>query len=77
MPVVIEIIIFAFYTFIFTACLLEALFPKWCWKTFESWKATKEPSKAYFFRNRVAGILGMVIILLLALAPTLIAYFDR
>jgi len=77
MPIAITIILFAFYAVIFAACLLEALFPKWCWKTFESWKAAKEPSKAYFFRNRVAGIIGMVIITVVALAPTLIAYFDR
>ena len=77
MPIAITIIIFVFYAFIFIACLLEALFPKWCWKTFESWKATKEPSKAYFLRMRIAGIIGMVIITAIALAPTLIAYFDR
>ncbi len=70
-------IVYAFYFIIFIACLLEALFPKWCWKTFESWKATKEPSKAYFLRNRVAGIIGMVIVTAIALAPTLIAYFDK
>lgn len=71
------IIVFIFFATIFVACLLEALFPKWCWKTFESWKATKEPSEAYFLRNRVAGISGMVIITAIALAPTLITYFDK
>ncbi len=80
MPVPVKavtIIAFVFYFVIFVACLLEALFPKWCWKTFESWKATKEPSKAYFLRKRVAAIVGMVIITAIALAPTLIAYFDK
>lgn len=77
MPVAITIIIFAFYAFIFIACLLEALFPRWCCKIFESWKATKEPSKAYFIRMRIAGIIGMVVITAIALAPTLIAYLDR
>ena len=77
MPRAITLIAPAFYAVIFIACLSEALFPKWCWKTFESWKATKEPSKAYFFRRRVAGIVGMVIIAAIALVPTLVAYFDR
>jgi len=77
MPISITIIIFAFYAVIFAACLLEALFPKWCWKTFESWKAAEEPSEAYFFRNRVVGMIGMVVITVIALVPILIAYFDR
>ncbi len=77
MPAAITIIIFAFYVVIFAACLLETLFPKWCWKTFESWKATKEPSKAYFFWKRVTRIIGMVIIAAIALAPALAAYLDR
>ena len=74
---VVTIIVFAFYSFIFAACLLQALFPKWCWKTFESWKATEEPSKAYFLMKRVTAIIGMVIIIAIALAPTLIAYLDK
>lgn len=74
---VLTIIIFVFYAIIFVGCLLEALFPKWCWKAFESWKAKKEPSEAYFLRNRVAGIIGMIIITAIALAPILIAYFDK
>ena len=74
---VITIIVPVFYFIIFAICLVEALFPKWCWKTFESWKATEEPSKAYFLMKRVTAIIGMVIIIAIALAPTLIAYFDR
>lgn len=68
---------YVLYLIVFMACLLEVLFPQWCWKTFESWKATKEPSKAYFLTMRVAGIIGMVIIAAVALAPTLIAHFDK
>ena len=74
---VITVFVYIFYLIVFAACLLEALFPKWCWKTFESWKATKEPSQAYFFRMRATGIIGMVMITAAALAPTLIAYFDK
>lgn len=72
-----EIIVFVFYSIIFSACLLEVLFPKWCWKTFVSWKATKEPSKAYFLGKRVAGIIMMLIIIAITSAPTLIAYLDK
>lgn len=80
MPVFVNtmtIIVFVVYAVVFAGCLLEALFPKWCWKAFQSWKAAKEPSEAYFLRNRVAGIIGMMIITAIALAPTLIAYFDK
>ncbi len=73
----VEILVFLFYALIFAACLLEALFPKWCWKTFEGWKAAEEPSEAYFLRRRVAGIIGMVIIAAIASAPTVIAYLDK
>ena len=69
------ILIVAFVAFV--ACLIEALFPKWIWKTFESWKAKEEPPKAYFIRNRISGIVGMIILAAIALAPTLIAYFVK
>lgn len=74
---VITIVIFAFLSFLFVSCLLEALFPKWCWKTFESWKAAKEPSKVYFLRKRVSGVIGMIVVAAIALAPTLIAHLDK
>ena len=73
----ITVIIGIFFVVLFIACLLEALFPRWCWKTFESWKATQEPSDAYFLRRRIGGIVGMAVIAAIALAPALIAYFDR
>ena len=72
-----SIFTFLIYTIIFVCCLLQALFPKWCWKNLESWKATKEPSKTYFLTKRVIGIIGMVLIAAIALAPTLISYFDK
>lgn len=68
----ITIIIGAVFVILFILCLLEALFPRWCWKTFESWKATKEPSNAYFLQRRIAGIIGMVVIAAIALALTLV-----
>lgn len=77
MPIGITVIIYLFLIIAFVACLLEVLFPKWIWKTFSSWKATKEPSNAYFLRQRISGIIGMIIIIAIALGPTLIAYFDK
>lgn len=73
----VTVIVFVFCAVVFAAGLAEALFPKWCWKTFESWKAVKEPSKAYFLRRRIEGIIGMVIASAMMLGPTLIAHFVQ
>ena len=73
----VTVIVFVFCAVVFAAGLAEALFPKWCWKTFESWKAVEEPTKAYFLRMRIEGIIGMVIASAIMLGPTLIAYFDK
>ena len=43
-----------FYMIIFAIGLVNAIVPKWFWKTFESWKATKEPTKAYFITKRIS-----------------------
>lgn len=71
------IIVYFFYIIIFAIGLVNAIAPKWCWKTFESWKATKEPTKAYFLARRISGIAVMIIIAAIASAPTLIAYFHK
>lgn len=62
---------------VFLLGLLNAIAPRWCWKTFESWKATKEPSKAYFLAQRIGGIVVMIIVTAIALFPSLVSYFDR
>ena len=69
-------VVYIFYIIIFAIGLVEAIAPKWFWKTFESWKATKEPTKAYFITKRISGIIIMLVIAVIALAPTLIAYFS-
>ena len=69
-------VVYIFYIIIFAIGLVEAIAPKWVWKTFESWKATKEPTKAYFITKRISGIIIMIVIAVIALAPTLIAYFS-
>lgn len=36
--------------------LLQVLFPKFMWRTFESWKSTKEPTKTFFIFRRIIGV---------------------
>ena len=48
-------VFYIFYIIIFVIGLINAIAPKWYWKTFESWKATKEPTKGYFITNRILG----------------------
>ena len=71
-----SIVVCIFYIVIFTIGLVNAIAPKWFWKIFESWKATKEPTKAYFITKRISGIIIMIVIAVIALTPTLIAYFS-
>jgi len=70
-------ILFIVLIIIFLAGLVSAVAPKWLWKTFSSWKATKEPSKAYFLVQRISGVFIMIIVAAIALFPTLISYFDK
>ncbi len=58
---------------IFTIALLNIICPKLVWKTFESWKATKEPSNAYFISRRIAGIVIIVILVAMCLFPYLMS----
>ena len=48
-------VFYIFYIIIFVIGLINAIAPKWYWKTFKSWKATKEPTKGYFITNRILG----------------------
>ena len=73
---ILTIIVFIFYIIVFLYGLITAIAPKWFWKTFESWKATKEPSNTYFLVKRISGILIMVIITAIALLPVFMAYFH-
>jgi len=66
-----------FFTVIFVICLITAIAPYWCWKTFQSWKATKEPSKTYFTVQRVVSIIIMIVVAVIALFPTVIYYFQK
>lgn len=54
---------------IFTIALLNVICPKLMWKTFESWKATKEPSNAYFISRRIIGVIMITVLLAISLLP--------
>lgn len=62
-------IIIIILALIFIYGLLNALIPKMMWKTFESWKATKEPTKTYFITRRITGVIIMVIVVSIFLFP--------
>lgn len=53
----------------FTIALLNVICPKLMWKTFESWKATKEPSNAYFISRRIIGVIMITVLLAISLLP--------
>jgi len=69
MPKGITIIPMIFLGVIFTTGLLNVIFPKKMWETFESWKATREPTNAFFMSRRIAGIVVIVIVLVMFLFP--------
>lgn len=54
---------------IFTIALLNVICPKIMWKAFESWKATKEPSNAYFISRRIIGAIIIAVLLAMSLFP--------
>ena len=70
-------IVFIFYIIIFSIGLVNVVAPRWYWEKFESWKATKEPSRTYFLVKRMTGVVVMIIIATIALVPALIYYFTK
>ncbi len=61
------------YAIIFIIGLLNIICPRFMWRIFESWKATKEPTNTYFLMRRIAGIIAIVIIIALVLFPYLMS----
>lgn len=43
--------------------VVNILFPKFTWRIFQSWKATKEPSKVYFWGQRLMALFLLIVIL--------------
>ena len=72
MPTPILIIVYVFLAVLFVVGLINAVAPRCCWKTFESWKAVSEPSKAYFITKRMIGIVQMLVVVLMIAIPTII-----
>jgi hypothetical protein len=54
---VISIFIMIFFALWLGAALFAAISPYTLWKITQSWKAVKEPPKAYFVLQRIIGIL--------------------
>lgn len=57
------------YSFAFIIGFINFINPRWMWKTFESWKATKEPSVTFFRFRRITGLIVMVLITIVAFFP--------
>mgnify|MGYP000982993861 FL=1 len=73
MPKGLTIIPMIIASFIFFTGLLNAVYPKRMWEIFESWKATREPTNAFFMLRRIAGIVAMIVILAMFLFPYLMS----
>ncbi len=67
-----RITVVIFYVIVFAIGLVYAIAPRWMWKTFESWRAVREPSDAYFTARRIIGVIIMIVIVIAALTPTFI-----
>jgi hypothetical protein len=61
------------YAFIFIIGLLNIICPKIMWRIFQSWKASKEPSKTFFLLNRIGGIIAVAVVIALVLFPYLMS----
>jgi hypothetical protein len=59
--------------FIFIYGLLNAINPRILWKTFESWKATKEPSNTFFLLRRISGVVSMIVVIVVILFPYILS----
>lgn len=55
-----QIVIYVILASSFIAGLINAVFPRFLWEKFESWKAKQQPSKAFFFSRRIKGLLTML-----------------
>jgi|GEM_PF-1584133 len=65
------------YLSIFVIALINVINPRFMWKVFESWKATSEPSSAYFFWRRIGGLVALILITLVMLGPTIMHMINN
>ncbi|WP_409968456.1 hypothetical protein RFF05_01360 [Bengtsoniella intestinalis] len=68
-------IISAFIGIAFFASLITAINPRWTWRTFEKWKATEEPTDAYFKVRRIVGLVFAIITGAIWAVPTVVSWF--
>jgi hypothetical protein len=71
MPIYFSVIIWVFYISIFVILLINVINPRYLWKIFESWKAKSEPTDAYFRMRRFTSIIGLIIIILIMVGPSI------
>lgn len=69
-------ILSAFVGVAFFACLVTAINPRWTWRTFEKWKATEEPTDAYFRVRRVVGLVFAIVFGTIWAMPTVMAWLG-
>lgn len=77
MPILFTIPIMIFFIIAFILLLINAINPRFAWKTFESWKATSEPTDAYFMSRRITSIIGLIIISIIMLGPTIMYMLNK
>ncbi len=75
MPKGIMIIPTIVFILIFIVGLLNAFNPRMIWKTFEGWKAVREPTAAFFMTRRLVGVATMLLVLCLFLLPYIVSRF--
>ncbi len=70
------IFVLVMYLLIFLVGLINLINPRWMWNKFESWKAVKEPSKAFFVLRRISGLVIMLIITSIAMFPHIMSVIN-
>lgn len=62
---------------ILVALLINIVNPRFLWNKLESWKATSEPSPAFFASRRITSIIGALILLIILIGPRIMYYFSK
>ena len=73
----IEILITVLLIVALVTLLINAINPRYMWKKLESWRATSEPSDTYFLLQRITSIIGVTILLVILLGPSLMYLLDK
>ena len=76
MPKIVTLLVLVMYFLIFLIGLINVINPEWIWRRFESWKATKEPSKEFFLMRRISGLFIMLVITGISLFPYIMSIMN-